>query len=88
MQQTALMLVLHGKWPMMQQCMPVMPAGRLQPHAHSMPCLLSVRRQRRLAAATLQSMWRMQLARRQLLVAQAAAVEVQAAWRGHHARLR
>lgn len=44
--------------------------------------------QRRHAATVLQSTWRMQLVRQQLLVAKAAAVVVQAAWRGHQARLR
>lgn len=41
-----------------------------------------------MAATAMQSQWRMQLARRQLSIARAAAVEVQAVWRGHQAQLR
>jgi hypothetical protein len=36
----------------------------------------------------IQSMWRAQLARQQLEVAKAAAVKVQACWRGYQARQR
>lgn len=53
-----------------------------------MCCLSCDRVDRRDAATLMQSMWRMQLVRRELLVAKAAAVKVQAAWRGHQARLR